>query len=165
MFTILMPIAGACLYRWRGAKHDWKKYTPRPLTQMILALPYAYLCLYDWRIALVVFIVTTAALSTGHGGFFDLGTWTRKRDAESLEPLIRWLRDDLPRYWYDVLGLMVTGLAVTLPCGIMTGNWIIALSGLLKAPAYMISLRVNGRTELGEYITGFFLWGVIGAYL
>ena len=66
-------------------------------------------------------------------------------------------------YWYDVGGMAISGLTYTLPCGIATLNPLIALSGALKAPAYMISWALFKGTEIGEWLTGAFLWGTLAA--
>lgn len=159
--------AGAAIYRWRGTAHPLKRFTPRPMMQAVFALPYAAATPTTWGlpdsywVAGVVWVVTTYILCTGHGGFHDLGAWFKKRAAERLELLIRWLRNDLPRYWYDALGLAVTGIAVTIPAGIATGDPILAASGALKAPAYMIAAKLGWGTEGGEWLTGAFLWGAL----
>ena len=57
--------------------------------------------------------------------------------------------------------MAVTGLAVTLPAGILLQDPVIALSGALKAPAYMISYFGRTDTDGGEMLTGAVLWGVL----
>lgn len=159
---IIFPLYGAALYRWRGAAHKWKKYFPRPFNQIVFALPYAYVC-YDvisWW-CLFIIIPTTLGLLTGHGKFMDLGSWKKDAEDETLEFLIKPLEGKISNYWYDVLGMGITGLAVTLAAGIVLASPLLALSGLLKAPAYMI----GRNTEEGEFLTGLLLYFVLVFYL
>lgn len=163
-----MAIAGGCLFRWRGTAHKWKKYTPRPVTQIMFALPYAFACMppnASWWAVLPVLVLTTLGVLTGHGGFMDLGKWMKKRKAERLEPLIRWLRNDIPRYWYDVLGNTITGLAITLPAGLVLMNPYIALSGALKGAGYVVADKLGLGTEGGEWFTGALLWSTLSIAL
>lgn len=111
--------------------------------------------------ALVVWILTTLAVLTGHGRWMDLATSKKSGDDERLEFLIKWLYGRIPEYWYDALGLAVVGMAITLPAGIMLMNPWIAVSGALKAPAYMIGHKTRWGTEAGEALTGAFLWGTL----
>jgi hypothetical protein len=119
---------------------------------------------------------------TGHGGFMDLGGWLKERTRERLEFLIVWLEDNLPGYWYDALGLAVTGVVPVLITGIATlfYAWpvgvVILATGLTKALGYMFSKAVDWLpgdtdedTERGEYSFGFSTWWLIflsvGLYL
>lgn len=165
MNVLLMALAGGCLYKWRGHASKFKKLLPRPFNQIAFALPYAAACAtISWWAAGVVLIATTLAVLSGHGGFMDLGTWTRPRDDERLEFIIKPLRTKMSDYWYDALGLAITGLAVTIPAGIVLSNPFLALSGALKALAYMIGWKyfdASVATARGEFICGFFLWGAL----
>lgn len=148
--------------------HKWKKYFPRPFNQIVFAAPYSYVC-YDvigwWCVLLLV--PTTLALLTGHGKFMDLGAWDRAADDETLEFIIKPLEGRVPTYWYDLAGLAVTGIAVTLAAGLVIGfsnplaGGVLALSGGLKAAAYAI----GGNTERGEFLTGFLLYLVLSFYV
>lgn len=166
---IAVSMAGGMVYHWRGHASPAKKYFPRPFNQMLFALPYAVLCLppatSHWGIPAVVLVLTTLGVLTGHGRFMDLGSWGPPAKPETLEFIIRPLDRVLPGYWYDALGLAVTGLAVTLPAGIALGHPALALSGALKAPAYMLA-RAMARdkahaTESGEIFTGVWLWSIV----
>lgn len=181
MFLLAFGLAGALVYRWRGSDHAY-----RPLSQAVFSWPYFFIVelvfagSHGWELGLwdlpgaIVAVLTFAAVCTGHGGWQDLSTWTKPRSDERMEFLIKWAYPKLPEYWYDALGLAVNGLCITLPAGIALMNPIIALSGALKAPAYMIGwwfwrLSVKGNwswapkpTVIGEYLTGFFLWGSLG---
>ena len=164
MIGLLIALLGAALYRWRGASHRLKKYFPRPFNQIVFAAPYAIICypVIGWW-CLVVLLLSTLGVLTGHGNFMDLGTWKKDDDEdETLEFIIKPLKGRIPEYWYDAIGLAVTGIAVSLPAGIVLMNPLIALSGALKAPAYMIGWKMfygDAATERGEWLTGFFLWG------
>lgn len=147
--TILLALYGFVLNRWRGHASRFKKYFPRPLPQIALAIPFAYVTPLSWGqplcfwIAGAVLILTTLAWLTGHGRFFSLDAPLTGKP-ETLEFLIKWLIPYVPAYWYKALGLALTGIAVTLPAGIACLNPILALSGVLKAPAYMFGWMVQG---------------------
>lgn len=161
---LLMAIVGACLYRWRGHASKYKKFFPRPFNQIAFALPYAFIALQvSWYAGLIVLAATVLALLTGHGNFFLRGTGGKP---ETTEFLVSWAKPYMSLYWYRVMGLSMTGLLVTLPCGIATLNPVIALSGILKGAAYVISNKLKyGDTEKAEFFTGLFLWGVLGFYI
>lgn len=79
-------------------------------------------------------------------------------------------------YWRCVFGMAVSGVTYALliaVCaawfGLYTESLILFLSGTLKAPAYMLGWALPSKinhfrkgTELGEFFTGYFLWGVLG---
>ncbi len=136
-----------------------------------------------WAIALLPYAGAFIGKRTGHGGGMDLATNNKEpddgREPEKLEYLILWLHGKIPQYWYDALLLAITGLAVTLIAGVMMSFinplWgaVLALSGLTKAPAYMIGHLIypnqRGRgipyldhaTAIGEFLTGFFGYGIL----
>ncbi len=161
--TLGLTAAGAFLNRLRGAAWAIKRFAPRPIPQVLLALPYALACMPpsgSWVAVPIVLVLTALAWSTGHGGFIDLGSWAKPRGDERLEFVIRSLRGHMPDYLYDALGLTVTGLAVTIPAGIALANPALALSGALKAPAYMLgwALPVSDHTAMAEWLTGALLF-------
>ncbi len=162
----IMTILGACLYRWRGHASKYKKWFPRPFSQIAFALPYAFLVLdssyFSYFIGLIVFVLTALAVLTGHGNFFLRGSGG---DDETTEFIIKWAKPHLPLYWYRALGLAMTGMLVSLPAGIATLNPILAVSGLLKGVAYVISDKLGYGTGGGEWLTGGFLWAVCGYYI
>jgi hypothetical protein len=157
MIDLLMMPLGAFIYRMRGGM---KPSLPSPVDQMLFALPYGYVTFqHSWWAGLIAFILTTIAIRKGHGNSMDLGE--RDTEPEWYEFTIRWLKPYMPLYWYDALGLAVSGLTYTLPAGILTLDPWRAFSGILKAPAYMISKKGGAKTEGGEMLTGAFLWGSI----
>lgn len=163
MLTIIAAIAGGFLYRWRGMALKWKKYFPRPFNQIAFAAPYALACVPDlgWW-ALGILALTTLATLSGHGGFLDMGTWKSERDDETLEFIIKPLQNRIPDFWYDSIGMAITGLVITLPAGIALGSPILALSGALKSLAYIMGWKLfdaSVATARAEFLTGFFLWG------
>lgn len=169
MLDFFMILSGALLYRWRGMAHPKKHWFPRPLNQMAFALPYAVIAAVFWWAALgwwalavgfVVWTLSTLGVLTGHGRGMDLG-YTDAGEPETLEFLVAWLKPYIPLYWYDVILLSVTGLAVTLPAGIATMDPVLGLSGALKGPAYMIAKFGSTSTEGGELLTGAALWGAL----
>lgn len=182
MLIILMSLLGAVIYRVRGMSHPLKKYVRRPITQIAFAVPYAYLTHLvkpgnlQWELPydlgllsaplwLIILAVTTAALVTGHGGAHDMGTYTKERDDETLEFLVKPLRGKISEFWYDFILMLWLGAAITIPCGIATLNPVIAVSGALKSPAYALSHRFGFGTEGGEWATGAALWAVCGYYI
>lgn len=161
----VLSLLGALLYRWRGMSHPYKKYFPRPFNQIAFAAPYAvatglfYLPYGWWAVipALAVLGLSTLGAVTGHGRGMDLGD-TDKGEPETLEFIVSWLKPYIPLYYYDALFLSVTGLAITLPAGIATLNPILALSGALKGPCYMVAKFGDTGTDGGELLTGAVLW-------
>ena len=157
---ILAIIFGAFVYRMRGGM---KPSFPRPFDQVIFSLPFGYVAYAEAGIVLglVCLVLTAIAVSTGHGGAMDLGSWMKERDDERLEFIVKPLRGKISGYWYDVILLAVTGVVVSLPVGIITMNPFLALSGLMKAPAYMLAKKADAGTEGGELLTGATLWGAL----
>lgn len=167
--TLLAALVGGALYRWRGHSSKYKKYFPRPFNQIAFALPYGIISipvtepLYLQILVFVVFMsLTTLATLSGHGRGLGLDEpMNELAEPETFEPPILWLEHRIPTYWYKVCVMAVTGAAVTIPAGVATLNPLLAASGLLKAPAYMLGTALSKRykNELGEFFTGAFLWG------
>ena len=187
MLVITLSLLGGLIYRMRGGLSP---RLPRPLDQLLFALPFGYLAYlyfpfdfheYDnYLVALIVLALTTVAVAKGHGRNMDL-SYSHKPNAE-VEPewyefVIKPLQKKTSEYWYDVIGMGVSGFTYTVPCSIATANPLIALSGFLKAPAYMIGWWMHNKfaqenriqwlpghfnrgTEIGEFLTGVFLWGI-----
>jgi hypothetical protein len=168
-FIILM---GAALYRWRGMAHPKKHWFPRPFNQIAFALPFALLVVahYGWNdvafgVGFIALVLTTLGVLTGHGGGHDLGTYEGEREDERLEFIIKPLKSKMPEYWYDMLLLSITGMAITLPAGLLTLNPALALSGLAKGPAYAVARFGGTGTDGGELLTGAVLWGALWAMI
>lgn len=162
----MLVLIGAVLYRWRGADHKYKKFFPRPFNQILFALPYAVVTylffggVIGLLIGASVWAFATLATLTGHGRFMTLSE-PLSGEEETLEFIIKPLQQKMPVYWYKVLGLSLTGLAITLPAGILTLNPFLALSGGLKGIAYAAAQELNSGTEGGELLTGAVLWGTL----
>ena len=168
LYGLFWAIVGAVVYRVRGGLAP---ALPRPVDQLIFALPYAAIA-YKlsgrniwWFMG--VLILTTLAVCSGHGEYFDLGRVTRPVSPERLDFIVSIFfgADTFDNFWRDGFGLAVTGMAVTLPCSICIAihkryalSAMLFLSGALKFPAYYIGWEFGG-TEIGEFLTGFFLWG------
>lgn len=152
---------------------------PWGIDQWIYALPYLVITLPTGLLGSAAsYVSAIAGKRTGHGNGHDAGTAERGSD-EQLEFLIKWLHGRIPEYWYDMLLLAVVGFAVTLVPGVCLSfhhpfaGLALALSGLTKAPAYMIGWTIyprgSGRglrhldhaTAVGEFFTGFFGWGSV----
>lgn len=172
VYKLFLSILGAIIFRVRGGLSP---ALPRPFDQMLFALPYAAI-IYKrsgrnifWFI--VVLFLTTLALMTGHGQYMDLGNHpVVGTGVEMLDFIVSLFfgEDKGGMFWRDLFGLCLTGLVVTLPCGIAllffkewVASAIIGLSGTLKGFAYVLSDLAGYGTEGGEYLTGFFLWGVV----
>ena len=149
---------------------------PKWIWRGTFSLPYAMFVLaamdytlWGFVAAGAVLILTFTAVATGHGNYQDLGEWKNENHykSEQTEFLINWLMGRINNYWYDALGLSVTGLIITLPAGIVLCSPLIALSGALKGPAYMVGALVSKRwpTRAGEWLTGACLWGSLAAIL
>jgi hypothetical protein len=175
ILALVIGLLGALLYRWRGLSSKYKKYFPRPFNQALLALPFAVFTYfnvesYHLTQASVVWLSTTLFILTGHGGWMDLAHSKKERKDERFEFFVKWLKPVLPEYWYDVLGLSVNGMFITVTAGICTLNPLVALLGILKAPAYMLGWAIypkgkgtgiphlNEATGIGEALTGLFLY-------
>lgn len=174
LVALASGLIGAFLGRLKGGGPGPK--LPRPLDQMLFSLPVLLLYFIGvplWLTALGYIWMVVWTL-TGHGGFMDLGTWVPARAQERLEFLIAWLYDKLPLYWYDALGLAVTGFVPVLVAGVSAiayGAWpvgvTVLLTGILKAASYMVSkgkdwsLWNDEPTERGEYLFGFETWHLI----
>lgn len=165
----MMELAGAALYRWRGMAHPAKHVFGRPYNQIVFAAPYAIVTTIFWwpvlggaalLAGMAVWVITTLGVLTGHGRGMDMGD-TDQGKPERLEFLVAWLKPRLPLYWYDMALLSVTGLAITLPAGIATGNPVLALSGGLKGPAYAVAKFGGAGTAGGELLAGAILWSCI----
>lgn len=186
-YALLLGLIGAIIYRFRGHASKYKKYYPRPASQITFSLPYAiiaYLSAGLWVGGLVL-ILTTLAILTGRGNFFPKVPFKSPYKPETLESPILFLRGKIPDCLYKSLGMAIVGMAATFPCGVSTLNPFIALSGALMAPAYMIGRviydvspkvpkkdssgnsymgvkylprHLDYGTEIGEFLTGLFLW-------
>lgn len=160
-------LAGAFLYRWRGG--GFFPNGPRPLSQSLFDLPMLVvpIAIMGWSYWLVpAYFLAVAFECTGHGGFMDLGRWKSARKPERLEFLIQLANGKISEYWYDALGMAVTGLAVTIWPGAVLGfsgyagaGVLLALSGPLKAVGYMLTAKMPGEpTEWGEALSGGLRW-------
>lgn len=194
IFILLFALLGGWLSRMAGGGPP---KLPWGLDQWLYGVPYALIALpvlaplaaymgvkeKNSRIALSIlflpYIGAVAGKRTGHGGGIDMGTWADPREDERLEFIIKPLRGKISEYWYDALLMGVTGVACTLIASIMVwsvdvwGGLALALSGLTKAPAYMIGWGIypsgsgkgipylNEATAIGEFLTGFFAYGIL----
>lgn len=202
---ILLLILLTLLFAWvsRMCGGGWPSL-PWGLDQWVYALPYGlfslWACLQSSMSLLLILLLFSlayfgafAAKRTGHGQYIDLGSWVRKIVGERLDFILDWFFDEDPNevadnvkgsYWRDVAGQALTGFAVSLACGVVIATVsdlligvLIAFSGLLKAPAYMVGWMIfpNGKddddkdeeldeaTELGEFFTGLFCIGALAA--
>ncbi len=204
LICFVLAVVGGIIFRWRGGGEPvgWGKYMPRPIDQILFSSIYmviAFGVLEQWP-ATILSIITVIMVSKGHGRNMDLGTFDNSSKPGGVKPewyegLIAGLYGKIPEYWYDALGMVVSGLTYTIPLGLFiadpagpyfTEGLIIAASGGLKGPAYMIGwffhdmlwntvdvssedlqkvVRFDGETSLGEFLTGFFLWGVAAWFL
>lgn len=178
----LFPLLGGWLSRIMGG--GWPDdYIPIPV-QWFYAIPYGFLFLGSahssaW-LALAAYCAAAVGARTANYPYFLLGTSSRV-DTSRVPPLdflIRWYFGAISptggQYWRDVAGLAVEGAAVTFLPGILyavtvcpLAGALIALSGLSKAPAYMIELWLykhkwyNQQAVIGEFLRGLFGWGIL----
>lgn len=204
VFSLIMGLIGAVIFRIRGTNHnEISGFLPRPFEQLLFSAPWIWLAsqLFDPWQAIILSIITVVMVLKAHGKVFDLGTARKSsapfgEDPEWYDGILYPLYGKIPEYWYDAIGLAVSGLSYTIPVGLFmadpTGDYfteglIIALSGALKAPAYMIGrcfstsypeladvsefkavdkvLNLRHATEWGEVLTGFFLWTCAGTII
>ncbi len=162
----MIELLGAFIYRWRGSPDN-----PHPLPEIIFTSPYALITgLFYWPImeywsifpVLIVWTLTTLGTVTGHGRALDMGD-TDIGEPERLEFIIRPLHGRIPLYWYDLILMSITGLAITLPAGMATLNPLLAASGAFKGAAYALCKWgcKDRHTEAGELLTGAVLYAAI----
>jgi len=178
ILTLIAALIGGILFRMRGGWPD----IPRPIEQVLFCAPVIYICFVAFSYwGLLLAALSVVAVMKGHGNNMDLGMWTPPSNDEWYEFIIKWVKPYLPLYWYDVLGIAVSGLTYTLPMLLI--NPVLATSGALKAFAYMLGwfIQPNGEggsiklrlgkftlecaTEWGEFLTGAFLWAVWAMYI
>ena len=157
----LLPFIGALISRWHGGGFF---KLGKVWISLIWAVPFAYLLsIYNPCLAIPALAMCALGKSTGIGNFRDLATSTFSIKLEKLEFIILWLKPKMPEYWYDVLGLSLTGLTAV-SGGLLIapynplGACLIALGGLLRPIGYMIGWKVfkpEGATVFGEYVTEF----------
>ena len=161
-----MFIIGALLSRLHGS--TWLPY--KILKSLLWALPFAittHIFLGWWSV--LVLAGCSLAKSTGHGCFMDLGTWQSEDEDERLEFIIKPLEGKIPTYYYDVLGLSITGLASVLAFSISISfvnplyGLISVIGGALKPVGYMLGLKIYPKhfTEIGELNSGAFAYLVL----
>lgn len=131
-----------------------------------LTLPAQLVCPYPWYIwplSLLAYVGATLGKSTGHGKFFDLGTWDKEADDERLEFIIKKLEGKVSTYVYDFIGLVLTGVAVSITPAILLfaispyASLSLLCGGAAKGAAYAIGWRFSKKqTEIGEWLTGIF---------
>lgn len=163
MINLLIIPAMAILNRWRGHASKYKRYFPRPWSQLALSLPFGYIAAnnsiisafipYQEYVTPAVITLTTLLFwLSGWGNGHDLGTRPRGKP-ETLEWPVLWLHGRIPEYWYDFIFLAWRGACITIPTGLVIGNIAFAISGASMALAYAIGHAVwdyaveHGKTE------------------
>ncbi len=168
MIVILAAILGG--WSSRNCGGGWPKM-PLALEQWIYGIPYGAAMAINPISAVIAYLCAVLGKRMGHGQYIHLG---KKRQVitqdEVIDPLLRFFFgvDRGGAYWRCVCGLAITGLAVTVPTGVLyggKGGAMIAISGASKGMAYMIghSLPVKSPTIIGEILTGVFGWGILAA--
>lgn len=155
MIYAIAALIGAFIYRMRGGMGP---SFPRPIDQLLFSLPYGYLAALSGAVSgAIVLVLTTASVAKGHGNTMDLGDYDC--EPEWYEFLIRgWLHGRISLYWYDFVGHCISGLSCTLLAGVVCGDPLLAISGILKGPAYALAKKADAGTEGGELLTGALLW-------
>lgn len=173
----VFAILGALLSRWHGGGFF---SAPKLLKTGLFAL-FPAVCLglmipndnvWTW-LGWITFalIVTGAVKASGHGKFFDLGSWKLPAKDERIEFIIKPLWGKIPEYWYDSLGMALKGLLMSLGVAIPLLVYApplavpVILGGIMLAPSYMIGRLFTEKyfTEFGEYVGGFFFY--LGVYI
>lgn len=162
MIWLCVPFM-AWLSRMSGG--GWPKL-PYGLDAWILAAPYLlfYPAIGWWVI--LAYLGAVLGVRLGHGRFFDYDLpFKVGSEPEKIEVLID---DSLAVKTQKILGMFLTGWAVTLALGFilniygfLLAGFIIYVSGMLKAVAYFLP-----ETWHAEIARGFFLGcGVVAAFL
>lgn len=161
MIDVSLIIYMALINRFRGHASKYKRYFPRPLPQLCLALPFGYIAHLNTQLPpfipyqelVAVTLLTMAAWLTGWGNVYDLGHAPRGEKLEKIEYPIHWLYGRIPEYWYDFIGMALRGIIITLPAGLATLNPWLVLSGASMALAYALGWLIwdyaveHGKTE------------------
>jgi len=187
LYAFIFGLVGAVIYRWRGHASEYKKYFPRPWNQIAFALPYAFLAYLEAGlfVSCICLAFTTLFVLSGHGNWFPKTGFKSPYEPETIEYPILWLKGRVPDELYKFIGMAISGLSISLSLGVVTGSLLIAFSGALKAPAYWAGRLIydtlpkapkkdaagnsymgikhfprnmDYNTELGEFLTGLFLW-------
>jgi hypothetical protein len=167
---IVLAAIGAYLFRMRGGSLG--PSLPRPFEQAIFCLifaPIVYLSLdgalqsyWLYGTAFTAYALAVVAVLKGHGRNMDLGHYHKpnsETEPEWYEWTIKWLVGKVPEYWYDVVGIGVSGFTYTVIPGLVVAFaplsgyslWAIplgiglALSGFTKSLAYMIGWHIQDR--------------------
>lgn len=149
----------------RMAGGGWPKL-PYGADAWLLCAPYLlfYPAIGWWVI--LAYLGAVLGIRLGHGRFFDYDLpFKVGSEPEKIEVLID---DSLPVKTQKILGMFLTGWAVTLTLGFilniygfLLAGFVIYVSGMLKAVAYFLP-----RTDWAELVRGAFLGlGVVAAYL
>ncbi len=156
-----MFIIGALLSRLHGS--TWLPY--KILKSILWALPFAvivWLLLGGWW-ALLVLAGCSLTKSTGHGNWLDYGRRNNEVfEDERTEFLIKPAKSKLSGYWYDALGMLITGILSTLPFALVMFfvnpiYYVVAVfGGALKTVGYMIGWKFLPKqaTVIGELFSG-----------
>lgn len=129
-------------------------------------------------VGLIAMAAAGAAKSTGHTPYWFLGRAVPGWDgsAPAVDSVVRFFFGPLTRrtFWRDLFGLILTGLMVTVVPAILFAWYadffsaaLILFSGALKPLGYMLGWKLAdlGKThnpnEYGEFLTGFFGWGIL----
>lgn len=194
LIRLLAVLYGGFMSRWHGG--GFIGGSPKVLKNTLWALPFAavsFLALFQagvdgWPLYVAAAVSLALGIfgkATGHGGGMDLAHSPKEpggnpsRSPEKLERLILWLHDDLPRYWYDALILVLVGIAAVSGAAFALGyinplaGVIVAIGGAMKAVGYMIGWHFHDEfptvlqnapedfdeaTEIGEFLTGIFAY-------
>ena len=109
-------LSGAALNRWRGCDHPLKRYTPRPVTQMLLATPFAtgagltwwmmafaldwdWPCLWALGAFLTLLAIETMAFLTGPGQYFPDLNPQPLDSPQFIDPIVTAVFGADPRYF------------------------------------------------------------------
>lgn len=163
---LLFSLLGGWISRMHGGGWPRIPYSP---DAWLYALPYGAIAFFAANIwwAIPAYLIAVMGKRTGHGNFMSLDHYKGATHGdERLEFIIKPLRPHLSPYWYDALGLALTGSVVALGTGIVLAPTapilaaVLVLCGAGKALAYMVGWKVSvdKPTEIGEFLTGVFGW-------
>lgn len=170
--VVVFAAIGAYLFRMRGGSLG--PSLPRPFEQALFCLIFApniYLALngalqsyWLYGVSFVAYALSVVAVLKGHGRNMDLAHYHKPNseiEPEWYEWSIKWLQGKVSEYWYDVVGIGVSGFTYTLIPGICVAlaplsgfpmwfaalGFVLAISGFTKSLAYMIGWHVQDRAQ------------------
>ena len=167
----LIGLVGASIYRVRGMHSSFSKTKEIMLLLWSLLLTAPLWFFAPWYVVIPAAAACYGVATGGHGDGIDFGTVSRRDPDEWPNYLLPFSIVGKDGWLHDTLYMMINGISLTLPVGVVAGIYVspvwggaIALGGALKGPAYALGHLVpwgpkfsRPGAEMGETLTGLFL--------